>query len=176
MEHKTGHKFFISGIPKAVNVNNISKAFGADEFMALLIWHENLKRKVKTLQILSKEILMHEDYKVTQLQVALANAMHREKCKKWIEDCPINLLGYVPDINSNHVLFQMFSYPEYNKKRKQIEHRTLDYTHILTNMKRHILTKGYEFCPKEHFQQLAHLKQDLLSRPLVFYNIDQQNA
>ena len=38
MEHKTGRKFFISGIPKAVNVNNISKAFGADEFIALPIW------------------------------------------------------------------------------------------------------------------------------------------
>ena len=52
MEHKTGCKFFISGIPKAVNVNNISKRFGADEFMALPIQCENLKRKVKTLQIL----------------------------------------------------------------------------------------------------------------------------
>ena len=119
---------------------------------------------------------MHEDYKVTPLQVALANAMHREKHEKWIEDCPINLLGYVPDIYSNHVLFPMFSYPEYNKKRKQIEHCTLDYTHILTNMKTHILTKGYEFCPKEHFQELARLKPDLLSRPLVFDNINQQNA
>ena len=101
----------MSGIPKAVNVNNISKAFGADEFMALPIQRENLKRKVKTLQILSKEILMREDYKVTQLQVALANVIHREKCEKWIEDCPINLVGYVPCIYSNHVLFPMFSYP-----------------------------------------------------------------
>ena len=141
MEHKTGCKFFISGIPKTVNVNNISKAFGADEFMALPIRRENLKRKVKSLQILSEEILMHEDYKVTQLQEALANVMHRKKCEKWIEDCPINLLGHVPHIHNNHVLFPMFSYPEYNKKRKQIEHHTSDYMHILTNMKMHILTK-----------------------------------
>ena len=110
---------------------------------------------VKSLQILSKEILMCEDYKVMQLQVALANVMHREKCEKWLQDFPINLLGHVPHIHSNHVLFPMFSYPEYNKKRKQIEHWTLDYTHILTNMKTHILTKGYDFCPKEHFQELA---------------------
>ena len=176
MEHKTGRKFFISGAPKAVNLNNISKAFGAHEFMALPIRRENFKRKVKSLQMLSKEILMREDYKVTQLQVSLANAIHREKREKWINDCPINLIAYVPNIYSNHVLFPMFSYPEYNKKRKQIEHRTLDYTHILTNMKTHILTKGYDFCPKEHFQDLAHLKPDLLSRPLVFDNIDQQNA
>ena len=123
MEHKTGCKFFISGIPKAVNVNNISKAFGADEFIALPIWCEHLKRKVKSLQILSKEILMCEDYKVMQLQVALANVMHREKCEKWLQDFLINLLGHVPHIHSNHVLFPVFSYPEYNKKRKQIEHQ-----------------------------------------------------
>ena len=43
-------------------------------------------------------------------------------------------------------------------------------------MKTHILTKGYDFCLKEHFQELACLKPDLLSRPLVFDNINQQNA
>ena len=43
-------------------------------------------------------------------------------------------------------------------------------------MKTHILTRGYDFCPKEPFQQLATLRPDLLSRPLVFDNIDQQNA
>ena len=57
-----------------------------------------------------------------------------------------------------------------------MEYRTLDYTHILTNMKKHILAKGYDFCKKEHFQELACLNPDLLSRPLVFDNIDQQNA
>ena len=43
-------------------------------------------------------------------------------------------------------------------------------------MKTHILTKGYDFCQKEHFQELATENPNLLSRPLVFDNIDQQNA
>ena len=43
-------------------------------------------------------------------------------------------------------------------------------------MKSQILNKGYDFCPKEHFQQLSREDPDLLSRPLVFDNIDQQNA
>ena len=43
-------------------------------------------------------------------------------------------------------------------------------------MKTHILNKGYDFCKQEHFQTLAMENPDLLSRPLVFGNIDQQNA
>ena len=72
--------------------------------------------------------------------------------------------------------FEMFSYPEFSLKRQQVEHRTLDYTHILTNKKTHILSKGYDFCKKEHFQELATENPNLLSRPLVFDNIGQQNA
>ena len=43
-------------------------------------------------------------------------------------------------------------------------------------METHILNKGYDFCKKEHFQTLAMENPDLLSRSLVFDNIDQQNA
>ena len=43
-------------------------------------------------------------------------------------------------------------------------------------MKTHILTKGYDFCKKEHFHTLVKEDPDLLSRPLLFDNIDQQNA
>ena len=43
-------------------------------------------------------------------------------------------------------------------------------------MKTRILSKGYDFCQKEHFQELATENPNLLSRPLVFDNIDQQNA
>ena len=43
-------------------------------------------------------------------------------------------------------------------------------------MKTHILDKGYDFCKQEHFQTLTTENPDLLSRPLVFRNIDQQNA
>ena len=110
------------------------------------------------------------------MQVALANAIHAEKREQWLHNCPIHLSVYIPHVWEDHLEFEMFSYPEFSLKRQQVEHRTLDYTHILTNMKTHILTKGYDFCQKEHFQELATEKPNLLSRPLVFDNIDQQNA
>ena len=86
------------------------------------------------------------------------------------------MFGYIPHLHDGELIISYFSYPEFNLKRNQIEHRTLDYSHILTNMKTHILTKGYDFCKKEHFQELARLNPDLLSRPLVYDNIDQQNV
>ena len=78
VEHKTGRKFFLSGVPKAVNVNTIVKAFGGDEFLALPARRENMKKRIKSLQQIAKEILSRDNYKCEQLQVSIANAIHRE--------------------------------------------------------------------------------------------------
>ena len=154
----------------------MTKAFGGDTFLDIPTHSINKKTKVKTLQQLAKEVLLDDTYKVEQLQVALANAIHSEKREQWLHNCPIHLSAYIPHVWEDHLEFEMFSYLEFSLKRQQVEHRTLDYTHILTNMKTHILSKGYDFCQKEHFQELATENPNLLSRPLVFNNIDQQNA
>ena len=158
---------------KAWNINIITKAFGGENFLEIPLRRDCTKKKAKSLQFLCKEKLLSDEYKLKPLQVSLANAIHREKQKKWREKCKINMFGYIPHLHDGELIISYFSYPEFNLKRKQIEHRTLDYSHILTNMKTHILTKGYDFCKKEHFQELAHLNPDLLSRPLVYDNIDQ---
>ena len=176
IEHKTGRKFYMSSAPKAVNVNLLTQAFGGDTFLHIPTRSVNKKTKVKTLQHLAKDVLLDDTYKVEQLQVALANVVHTEKREHWLHNCPIHLSAYIPHVWEDHLEFEMFSYPEFSLKRQQVEHRTLDYTHILTNMKTHILSKGYDFCKKEHFQELATENPNLLSRPLVFDNIDQQNA
>ena len=108
VEHKTGRKFFLSGVPKAVNVNTIAKAFGGDEFLALPARRENMKKKIKSLQQMAKEILSHDEYKTEQLQVSIANAIHREKRLQWLKKLPNKLNRvrstfvqrtlYVPDV------------------------------------------------------------------------------
>ena len=125
---------------------------------------------------MSKNVILCDDYKLLPLQVSLANALHREKRKAWFDKSPIHMEGYIPHVWEEHTVLKYFSYPEYLEEWQQIGYRTLDYTHILTNMKSHILNKGYDFCPKEHFQQLSRENPDLLSHPLVFDNIDQQNT
>ena len=176
IEHKTGRKFYMSSTPKVVNVNLLMQAFGVDRFLDMPTRSVNKKPKVKTLQQLAKDVLLDDTYKVEQLQVALTNAIHAEKREQWLHNCPIHLSVYIPHVWEDHLEFEMFSYPEFSLKRQQVEHHTLDYMHILTNTKTHILTKGYDFCQKEHFQELATENPNLLSRPRVFDNIDQQNA
>ena len=60
--------------------------------------------------------------------------------------------------------------------RGQVEFRTFDFTHILTNIRMQILTRGLDYCKKEHFEHLSEHRPDILSLSLVFDKIDQQNA
>ena len=176
LEQRTGRKFCKATVTKAVNANSIAQAFLGEGFIEIPKKKPKASKSFPSLQKLAKQILLSEDYKLLQLQISLANALHRERREDWFEKSPIYMWGYIPHVWEEHTVIKFFSYPEYSSERKQIEFRTLDYTHILTNMKMHILTKGYDFCKKEHFQELACLNPDLLSRPLVFDNIDQQNA
>ena len=72
---------------------------------------------------------------------------------------------HIPNLDSTkaeHVM-EFFSIPEYNAKRDQVEFHTLDYTHMLTNMCSHILTPGYDFCPAQHYRDLADNWPDIIS-------------
>ena len=53
---------------------------------------------------------------------------------------------HIPNEDSTEVdtVMEFFSIPEYSKQRNQLEFRTLDYTHMLTNMRSHISSRGYD--------------------------------
>ena len=69
-----------------------------------------------------------------------------------------------------------FSYPEYSVERGQLEFGTFDFTHVLTNLCTQILTRGLDYCKKEHFEHLSTNKPCILSLALVFEKTDQQNT
>ena len=71
---------------------------------------------------------------------------------------------------------ELFCYPEWSHEQQQLEPRTMDYSHILTNMHNHISKNGYAFCPKEHYEQLVNEQPDILSRSIVIDRIDMQNV
>ena len=62
IEHKTGRKFYMSSTPKAVNVNLLTQAFGGDTFLEIPTRSINKKLKLKTLQQLTKEVLLDDTY------------------------------------------------------------------------------------------------------------------
>lgn len=42
-------------------------------------------------------------------------------------------------------------------------------------MRGHILTKGYDFAPKEHFKKISDERPDIVSSALIYDNVDQQS-
>ena len=77
----------------------------------------------------------------------------------------------LPDIQ-----FQLFCYPEFSEERNQLEPRTLDFSHVLTNIRMHICRHCYDFCKTEHFLELCSERPDILSRFVVEDRADPQNV
>ena len=98
------------------------------------------------------------------------------KCA-WYRKSTIPTHAFVPTELQNQVeTLDFFSYPEYSVERGQLEFRTFDFTHVLTNLHTQILTRGLDYCKKEHFEHLSTNKPGILSLALVFKKTDQQNA
>ena len=175
----TGRIWSSSQMVKSEIVNTIVKAFGGNSFAM-----RNEKRCVT--QNYKPESLLREctnlikgpDYPVEHLQVPLASLTQIELHKQWYENATTPLFGIVPgnDILAETEHFPYFSYPDFNTERKQLQFKTFDFTHILTNLRTQILTRGLPYCTKEHFEKLCHDRPDILSISLVCEKIDQQNA
>ena len=71
---------------------------------------------------------------------------------------------------------EMFSFPEYSSMGEQIEARTLDYTHILNNLKMQCTQHGLSYCSKEAFHAVCKKRPDILSCLIVYDCIDPQWA
>ena len=71
---------------------------------------------------------------------------------------------------------ELFAYPEFNVCHNQVGSRTLNYSHILTNICSHICSKGYDYCPKEQFVELCEEWPDILSKSIVVDHTDAQNV
>ena len=123
-------------------------------------------------------VVHDKKYSHVCLQSSYAYAVHCYYKKKWENYCITELMANIlnTDITEVHDVVEYFSIPEFSIERDQVELKTMDYTHMLTNMQNHILTHGYEFCPKEHFHHIADNRPDILSRALVHDKIDIQNA
>ena len=57
-----------------------------------------------------------------------------------------------------------------------MEPRTLDFSHVLTNMRMHMCCHGYDFCKVEHFLELCAERPDILSHSIVEDRADLQNV
>ena len=175
----SGRNWSSNDMVKNEIVNTIVRGFGGNSFA------DRPERKRETRKF-NPETLLREctnlikgpDYPVEHIQVPLASLTQIELRKEWYENATTPLFGIVPEKNNSAATehFQYFSYPEFNRERNQLEFKTFDFTHILTNIRTQILTRGLPYCRKEHFEKLCHDRPDILSISLVCEKIDQQNA
>ena len=175
----TGRCWFASNQLKAENCNMIVSAFGGNTFVP----PENIRHREKLLQpeslfTLASGVIKSEFFPIEHIQIPLGTILQRENHCKWIKNATVNLFSPVPSESDSRVVttHEHFCYPEFSSERNQLEPRTFDFTHILTNMRCQILTRGFDYCPKKHFEELCTERPDILSIALVFDKIDTQNA
>ena len=122
--------------------------------------------------------IKNESFPIEHIQVPLCTVIQRENHYKWIQKSTVPLFAPIPSESNSRLVtaHENFCYPEFSEDRQQLEPRTFDFTHILTNMRCQILMRGFDFCPKHHFEELCKDRPDILSIASVFDKIDMQNA
>ena len=175
LECFTGRAWYSSKFNKAQAVNKIAEAFDCKNFLQEW-WNEAKSDTPKSLSYLVSTYLK-ENCTHVQLQVSYTTALHDIEKHKWEMRCPINMKLLILGFGDGTIdVVDSFCYLQYSHLRKLVEFATLDYTHILTNMRGHILKNSYDFCKWEHFREIADEKPDLLSAAFVYDIIDQQCA
>ena len=120
---------------KSEIVNSVVKAFGGNTFVE----KEKSKCKkrtynVETLVQACTTVVKVDVYPVQHLQIPLASLYQMENRDHWYEKATVPLSASIPTDTNETQRIDFFCYPEYNTERKQLEFRTFDFTHILTNL------------------------------------------
>lgn len=173
LKRYTGVQWYNYNDGKACNVNIIAKAFESPTTIDETI-RKVRRRNPLTLLQLSKRVICSPQYHAVSLRASYANVVHHFNKAAWLKSATAPMDLEVP-FQEGEVM-HLYSYPEFNKKRRQLEPRMLDAVHILTKMRQHVCRKGYDFARKEAWQTVANTRPDVLSRSVVYDHIDAQNA
>ena len=172
----TGQNWSSSNMVKAEIVNVIVKAFGGDSTITV----QRQCKKVfhpESLVTSCVNYIKGAEFPKKHIQIPIASLRQIENKCAWYRKSTIHTHAFVPTEMQNQVeTLDFFSYPEYSVERGQLEFRTFDFTHVLSNLHTQILTRGLDYCKKEHFEHLSTNKPGILSLALVFEKTDQQNA
>ena len=175
----TGRCWYSSTYLKSENCNVIVAAFGGNNLVIPDLGH--CKERIyqpDSLLTLATATIKNESFPIEHIQVPLCTVIQRENHYKWIHKSTVPLFAPIPSESDSRLVtaHEHFCYPELSEDQQQLEPRTFDFTHILTNMRCQILTRGFDFCQKHHFKELCKDRPDILSIASVFDKIDVQNA
>ena len=176
----TGRAFFSTSFLKAKNANLIARAFEETIFV------QQIRRRKATPQNRNPcslveactKILLQKSYPILTMQVAYAKITNWVSMSNWIKASRIQMVVKVPRFLAGLAPtdFRLFCYPEFSENRHQLEPHTLDYSHVIMNVRMHICHHGYDFCKTEHFLHLCEERPDILSKSIVEDKADPQNV
>ena len=171
----TGHSWHSNNMLKSEIVNNIVKGFGGDTLVPV----ERRVKKIfnpESLSQLCSVFIKGCDFPLEHIQIPIASLYQIIARNDWWKNATVPMLCEIPLDNGKTEMMEFFSYPGYSTHLGQTQFRTFDFTHVLTNIRTQILTRGLDYCKKEHFEHLSTKEPGLLSLALVFEKTDQQNA
>ena len=155
---------------KATQVNCISAHFGDKSTIT------RTKRKVgepKTLPGMSKNFIMKPTYPKDALVSSVCRIHYIKKGKEFEESTKIPMTYHIKGTN---IIHKAYCFPEYSKKRHQLEPRILDPTHILTNMHVHCTKKNLQDCLSSSFLHVSQRDNDVLEHSIITQLLDKQSA
>ena len=162
----TGQYIFKKSNCKEVKVNKLCAKFGDKSTWSS--GHKRLKY-VKSLKSMCLQ-LTKKDVLKKVIRVVAAGIKYQFDYEEWCQNKTIPL-----DVPTHHrkETFNLFCYPEYSEKRQQLEPRTIEPTHMFTNLRAHVCHKGFDNVSRNAFIRVTESNPELLKRTLVTEIVDQ---
>lgn len=177
----TRRKWINQGMRKAEMCNSIASAFGGQDFLPVESRDVKVKKvALASLKTLCAQVVMEESSSTTAkfpvqfLRASLATALHEKNLVLWEKRSKVTTSFVVPPYNYHH---DLFATPDYNEERDQIECKLLDSSHMLSNLRTSVLKRdGFTIAPASAWRKIADHHPDILSRAIVYDNIDAQST
>ena len=135
-------------------------------------------KEPKSLFSMAKSKLMHKYYRKSFLEIAVAKCKLPNKMdtRKNTSHVTMDMKIENPDIKDEFFHHISFSKPNKSTKWNQVKHRTMDPTHILTNLRSQISRHGYHHISTEAFTKVSEQDYNVLPRSIVEDQLDKQSA
>ena len=127
------------------------------------VFSKKPKPKMMSLRNLCKKEI-NRTIPVNVLRVTVAQWLFKIQLPRWMDHSPVPVTYKIP-VEPHEI--DIFSYPEYNAKRKQIESRIIDPSHCLTNLRLHATQKGFFGCSENAFLRVSKCDNNILNRVLL---------
>ena len=106
LELHTGCSWYNYKERKHVNINMLVQAFAGSNFLVVKDRTATKTHSVKSLQYITKEYIKRDCYPLICLQAAYANALLKKLKHERDIHCRIELLGYIPSMESRNKVFR----------------------------------------------------------------------